>query len=266
MLSLPGAPDESWVRRTPSRRGTLTESTFDSPSLKARISLRIYTPGDYAPASGPYPLVLLFDGTAYATGMIAAPTTLDNLVAEQRIRPPIVAFVDSTTDVVRNRGANLSNQSFLDAVALELVPWLRSTHSIRLDPKDLVIGGYSAGAVAGARTALAHPGVFGNVLAQSGGAAAGDRYVAAPRAPVRFYIDMGLYELTPQGDLPCDELILAEGMTVANRRFRDILLAKGYDVTYRETGGDHSYMHWRATLPEALMTLLPPKSPETSPR
>jgi enterochelin esterase-like enzyme len=257
VLSLPGAPDESWVRTTPSRRGTLTERTFDSPSLKARISLRIYTPADYAPASGPYPLVLLFDGTAYATGMIAAPTALDNLVAERRIRPPIVAFVDSITDVVRNRGANLANQGFLDAIAQELVPWLRSAHAISRDPKDLVIGGYSAGAVAGARIALAHPDVFGNVLAQSGGAAAADRYVVAPRAPVRFYIDMGLYELPPPSNLPFDEMVLAEGMTTSNRRFRDILLAKGYDVIYRETGGDHSFMHWRATLPEALMALLP---------
>jgi enterochelin esterase-like enzyme len=39
-------------------------------------------------------------------------------------------------------------------------------------------------------------------------------------------------------------------------RFRDILLAKGYDVTYRETGGDHSFHRWRATLAEGLMALL----------
>jgi enterochelin esterase family protein len=259
VLSLPGAPDETWARRTPSTRGTLQASTFDSPSLKARLTLHIYTPPGYDAATGPHPLVVLFDGVSYAKGINAAPTTLDNLIADGRIRAPIACFVDSTTDVVRNRGANLTNPAFTDAIARELIPWLRSSYTISADPKDLVIGGYSAGAVAGARAALAHSNVFGNVLAQSGGAAASAAYIAAPRAPVRFYIDMGLYELTP-GDLPFDEMILTEGMTAANRRFRDVLLAKGYDVTYRETGGDHSPLHWRATLAEALMTLLPPKT------
>jgi enterochelin esterase family protein len=200
-------------------------------------------------------LVLLFDGPSYALGMHAAPRILDNLIADRRIRPAIAAFVASTTDVVRNRGVNLASPAFTDAIARELVPWLRSSYAISAEPRDLVIGGYSAGAGAGARAALAHANVFGNVLAQSGGAATGSLYLAAPKVPVRFYIDMGLYELPPR-ELPFDEAILAEGLTVAGRKFRDILLAKGYDVTYRETGGDHSYLHWRATLAEALMTLL----------
>jgi len=216
-------------------RGTLKESTFDSPSLKARLSLYIYTPPGYDASVGAYPLVVLFDGPAYATGINAAPTALDNLIGDRRIRAPIVAFADSTTNVVRNRSANLNNPAFTDAIARELIQWLRSSYSISVDPKDLVIGGYSVGAVAGARAALTHSAVFGNVLAQSGGAAAAAAYLAAPRAPVQFYIDMGLYELNA-GELPFDETLLSEGMTVANRRFRDVLLAKGYDVTYRGEG------------------------------
>lgn len=208
VLSLPDAPDESWVRRAPSRRGALIERTFDSPSLKARLSLHIYTPPGYDGSAGPYPVVVLFDGPAYATGLNATPTTLDNLIADRRIRPVIACFISSITDITRNRGANLSNPAFTDAVAMELVPWLRSSYAISTAPKDLVIGGSSAGAVAGARAALAHPDVFGNVLAQSGGAAASDLYVASPRTSVRFYMDIGLYDLTP-GELPFDEMLLA---------------------------------------------------------
>ena len=61
-------------------------------------------------------------------------------------------------------------------------------------------------------------------------------------------------------------MLLTEGTTAANRRFRDILLAKGNDVTYRETGGDHSILHSRATLAEALRTLLAPKTGDSSRR
>lgn len=40
------------------------------------------------------------------------------------------------------------------------------------------------------------------------------------------------------------------------RRFRDVLIAKGYDVIYRETGAAHNPLHWRATLAEGLMALV----------
>jgi enterochelin esterase family protein len=259
MLSLPDAPDESWVRRIPERRGELVRRAFDSPSLQTQLSAYIYTPPGYSAAAGPYPLVVLFDGSAYATGMAATPTALDNLIAARRLRPTIALFISSSTPA-GNRGTNLSNPAFASAVATELVPWLRSTYSISADPKDLVIGGSSAGAVAGAGAALAHPDVFGNVLAMSGGAAVGDLYIASPRVSVRFYIDVGLYEPLFTSDLSFDALVLTESFAVRHRRFRDILRAKGYEVFYRETGGDHSPIHWRATIAEGLMTLLGPAS------
>jgi enterochelin esterase-like enzyme len=37
-----------------------------------------------------------------------------------------------------------------------------------------------------------------------------------------------------------------------------VLIAQGYDVTYRETATAHESVHWRATLADALMTLLKP--------
>jgi enterochelin esterase family protein len=118
--------------------------------------------------------------------------------------------------------------------------------------------------------ALRHSEVFGNVLSQSGvfGAPlAGDRlaepnsisrlFIAAPKLPISFYIEVGLYEGN-NGDLPIDELALTESMVTGNRHFRDVLLAKGYEVTYRETGAAHNNLHFRSTLPDALMVLLAP--------
>ena len=59
--------------------------------------------------------------------------------------------------------------------------------------------------------------------------------------------------------LPIHELALSEGLTGGNRHFRDVVIAKGYDVTYRETGGPHNNLHFRATFADALLTLLPTK-------
>ena len=83
------------------------------------------------------------------------------------------------------------------------------------------------------------------------------RFFAVQRklSPIRFYLDVGLYE-NVNAELPVNELGLSEGLTPGNRHFRDVLMAKGYDVTYRETGGQHNNLHFRATLAEALMVLL----------
>ena len=84
-------------------------------------------------------------------------------------------------------------------------------------------------------------------------------YLKQNRVSVRFYLDSGLYEPVPGARLPLDEMVLDETNTAGNRHFRDVLIAKGYDVTFRETGGAHESLHWRATLADGLMTLLKPR-------
>jgi enterochelin esterase-like enzyme len=201
--------------------------------------------------------VVFFDGPAYATGANRAPVTIDNLIADKRVRPPIVCFVSSATNVQPNRGQNLQNPAFTDAIATELVPWLRSTYAISANPSDLIAAGFSGGAGASTYMALTHPTVFGNVLLQSGGPGGAIKagYMTKAHVPVRFFIDDGLYEPGMTAYLPLDEMVGSANLGMM-RRFRDVLLAKGYDVTYRETGGDHSPLHWRATLAEGLMALL----------
>lgn len=269
VLELPDAPDETWALRVPNKRGVVERRTFRSAQLNNERDWWVYTPPDHARATGPYPLLILFDGFVYSdAAWINAPKTLDNLIAAGRMRPTVVCFLGSP-----NRSGELSHagaDALGDALVAELLPQMQTTYGTSSNPADVVIGGSSAGGLAGALIALRHPKSFGNVLSQSGafrlrrvGAdepnSISQIYVSHPRVPLRFYVEAGTYDNFPSASAPVHEIALDEGVTGANRHFRDVLLAKGYDVTYRETPGGHESLHWRSTLADALMTLLKPR-------
>jgi len=266
ILETPGAPDESWYSRKPAISGLITPHAVDSALLKKQRSISVYTPPGYSPSSGPYPLLILFDGRAYATGNLQASNTLDNLIADHRIRPTVVCFVNDNRSVSVNPD---QRPAYASAMATELVPWIRAMYAVSTNPKEVVIGGFSAGGGMAGYVAFNYPEVFGNVLLQSGGAQVMvPLLLNAPKLPVRFYVDQGLYEygftwaaLSPDEqavdgwfgeDLPQQ----GQNWLLRARLLRDILQAKGYDFTYHETGGAHEGLHWRATLAEGLIALL----------
>jgi hypothetical protein len=67
-----------------------------------------------------------------------------------------------------------------------------------------------------------------------------------PRLPIRFYMDVGLWETAD--------------MLMPNRILRSVLDGKGYEVAYREFTGGHDYVVWRGTLSDGLVALIGTKS------
>lgn len=156
VLDMPGAPDEQWALRTPVRRGTIEEKTVASALTRNQDQIWIYTPPGYSRSAGPYPLVILFDGAAQVQNrFMAAPTTLDNLINDGRIRPAVVCFDP------RNRSypaGLVGAEQFGDVLVRELIPMLRASYAISTNPADVIIGGYSAGG-RGAQEERAGPGL-----------------------------------------------------------------------------------------------------------
>ena len=72
-----------------------------------------------------------------------------------------------------------------------------------------------------------------------------DQYEAAPRIPVRFWMEMGLMEHPTR-------------MLAPARRMRAVMEAKGYDLIYSEPNGGHDSALWRGTLATALAAMMPP--------
>lgn len=258
VMELPGAPPQPRVIRKASvPAGRVIEQKIKSTILNNERSIWIYLPAGYRAKDKSYPLVVLFDGRDYLD-QVPTPTILDNLIANGEIPPTVAVFIDNPSSAARDNDLSC-NSLFADFLAKELLPGIRQSYSITSDPAQTIISGSSYGGLAAACTAMYYPQVFGNVLSQSASfywKPENDteyewpkRQIAAKsKMPLRFFISVGLLETLPK---PGNTTQLD-----VNRRFRDVLKAKGYKVTYTEFDGAHEYIDWQGELAEGLIILL----------
>ena len=258
LVELPGAPPQPWIKRSPDvPAGKIEEKRLKSAILGNERRAWVYTPPGYQATGEPYGLMVIFDGFAY-TLLVPTPVILDNLLAKGLIPPIVAVVVDNPTPTSRNVEM-ACNPRFADFLASEVVPWVRENYHVTKDAGKTIVAGSSFGGLAATFAAFRHPEIFGNVISQSGSfwwKPEGDaehewltrQFVAAPRLPVRFYLDIGSME---SGATPDD----GPDMVVVNRHMRDVLRAKGYFVHYSEFSGGHEYLNWRGTFSDALLAL-----------
>jgi enterochelin esterase-like enzyme len=251
LAELPGAPAQRWVnRQADAPTGIVEWKKIKSTVLNNERMAAVYTPPGYRTDTTPYGLLVVFDGIAY-TAMVPAPVILDNLIARNRIAPMVAVVLANVTTTSRSEELPC-NPRFADFLASEVVPWMRQNYNVTTDPSRIIVAGSSLGGLAAAYAGFKHPEVFGNVLSQSGSfwwKPEGDnndewlirQFEASPKLSVRFYLDVGLME-------PSD-------MIGGNRRMRDALRAKGYQIFYREFNGGHEYANWRGTFADGLLFL-----------
>jgi enterochelin esterase-like enzyme len=265
MLELPKAPPQSWLvprRGTPA--GDLVSFTAKSKALNNERGVLVYTPPGFSKAGARYPLVVMFDGSTTLERLLVT-ITLDELIAAKKIPPVVVLLIDNADRAKELPG----NPAFADFVAHDLVPWVRTNYHATSDPKRTVVAGISFGGIAATYAAARHPAIYGNVLSQSGSywwapddadpeAHARD-LASRPRLPIRFWLECGTLESGSPKPIS-DQL-------GANRHMRDVLTARGYDMSYREFTGAHEYVHWRGSIADGLIALLatPPRYTDKAP-
>jgi len=262
LIELADAPDQSWIEAKPDvPEGEVTGvSGFKSEVLGNERRIDIYLPPDYNPSATPYPMLLVFDRLMYSR-LIPTSRILNNLIHAKEIPPMIAVLVGN---VGRSRNNELTcNDQFVEFLAEELVPWVRENYNVSSDPAKNVIAGASFGGLAASYAAFRHPELFGNVISQSGsywwspdtnfsvlargveGEWLTRQFAAAEKKAIRFFIEIGLNE----GGRP--------SMVIVNRHFRDVLLAKGYEIVrYDEFNGGHEILNWRGSLADALIALV----------
>jgi enterochelin esterase-like enzyme len=259
VMVLPAAPPQLYVDASDSvPHGKVTPTNLKSAPLKEERTLSIYTPPGYDGATAA-DLLIVFDGATYvgnASSGIPTPTILDNLIAAKKIGPTVAIFVNNMGQRTRDLGGYAP---FADFVALELIPWARKNYRIHDGPSHVVLAGSSRGGLAASHCAFMHSDVVGKVLSQSGAywvrndevnplpwpitEDTGDLTLSFRKSaplPIKFYMEVGRFD----------------SLLKDNRELRDVLMVKGYQLSYREFDGGHDYFSWRGSLEDGLISLL----------
>jgi enterochelin esterase family protein len=246
-------------------KGKISDESIKSRILGTDVALKVYVPANHASKSArPRPwLLVAFDGGFEAMG-----TVLDDLIASGKVAPVVAVGVINRKDkdgkTLRPKDLGYS-EDFAKFVTQELIPWARRHYRTSESRSHTIIAGDSRGGGMAAFVALRYPGSVSKVL----GARTAlentpgyypptrfwldpnngwliERYLEAPRRPLEFYLAIGRFDTS----LWTDRLM-------NNRRFRDVLRAKGYRVHYAEWSGGHDPLLVQHAYVEGLMALAP---------
>lgn len=251
---MPNAEPRFWTKeKSEISKGELHEHYFESKSFKEPRRIRVYTPFGYNENTESYGLLVLTDGDEYIN-MLSAKAVLDNLIADKKIPPIAVLFIDSTE--TRMEELKCSDE-FGSVVVNELIPWIRNNYNISESPEKTIIGGLSLGGLTAAYLGLKHSEVFGNVLSQSGSywykpedyedkensCWMSSEYEKKDKLPVKFYLNVGVLEAKAV-------------MIDTNINLKELLISKGYDVHFEQFKSGHDYLCWGETLANGLISLI----------
>ncbi|MGV0095573.1 enterochelin esterase [Streptomyces californicus] len=242
VLELPASPPQSRIAR---RDGTERGRTLDAEVDGRRITVHL-PPGHHRDGR-PYALAVLLDGEMWGP-VLGIGDILDNLHADGELPPTVAVLVDT---MGRRMDDLACSGPFVDWLADTLLPWAEREYGAGADAARTAIAGQSAGGLTAAFAAFRRPDRFGLALSQSGsfwwpddergGEWLTGQYAWAERRPVTLRLEVGLQEW----------MLLGE-----NRRLRNVLRARGYDVRYGEFNGGHDYACWRGGLADGLVDLL----------
>ena len=275
----PDAPPQPYYgERTNIEHGKVEEFTSHSGILKNERQILVYTPPNYSKNYIPYHFLLLFDGILFEEAAKVS-STLDNLIADEKIPPVIAIMVENfiPTNTALRSSELPPNPKFLEYIIKELLPWGHKNFNITIDPSQSVIAGASYGGIASAFIAFKHPEIFTNILSMSGAYSwypGADfwlqsiknidnfehwwtkeeeketewlvrQFAQSKKLPLKFYLDVGVLEEADPTNL-----------FIANHHFRNILNTKGYPVSYVEYLGGHAFVCWRGSIADGLIYLI----------
>jgi enterochelin esterase-like enzyme len=242
-------PTPLTIRRPEVHAGTVTRHRVGTDLLQddGERDVYLYKP----PTGGAVPLLIVYDGYDYLQRAKLA-TMVDNLIAEKRIRPIAMAFLQNGKS--RRNVEYFCSDATIAWLDREILPLAREQLrlvDINKNPGEYGVLGASAGGLMSMYTGMRMPESFGKVLCQSGVFSLSGRDFAV--------IELVRYNHAREIKLWMDVGTLDE-LLEDNRRMIALLDRKRYSVTYREFSAGHNYTAWRDDVWRGLEEMFPPTS------
>jgi enterochelin esterase-like enzyme len=226
-------------------RGDIRQKRYYSKTAGAWRRMFVYTPPGYDTSTASYPvLYLLHGGGEDERGWSQQGRTdiiLDNLIAQQKAVPMIIAMVDG-------------NSRDFESELLDLcIPYVEKSFRVKTDSGSRALAGLSMGGIQTLNVAITHPELFSYLGVFSsgwwaqptpfgGGNDTEKYYTLLKEKKERYNKQFKQFWLSMGGK----EDIAYNNCQVMMKRFDEI----GIKYTYFETPGGHTWPVWRESLHE----------------
>lgn len=222
------------------------EILFNSKILGYQIMYNVYRPAGTG-HSGKLPCLYVTDGYEYMHPRLGNMITiLDNLLADKRIKPIVVVFIDHREPINRANNKRMEelamNPKYLDFFTSEFIPLIEANYPVEPKSSQRAIMGTSMGGLSAAYFAFSKPGVFG---------------MAGIQSP-SFSIRPQIYTFCENPDQPI-KVSMTTGVisdaSIGSRRMKEILESNACIYNYREVNDGHSWGNWRNLIDDVLIDL-----------
>jgi enterochelin esterase family protein len=236
-------------------RPTIQHGTIDTLFFKSKMTTVqqrktiIYKPAGYEELSN-LPTLYVNDGFK-AMEFCSYTNVLDNLIADKKITPVIVIFIEYQES---DRDYFLSKtKDYITAICDELIPLVDQNYKTSHLPGNRVIAGISAGAHISLLTAFKRPDKFLNAAGQSTTVTTEllDALTEAAeneksQKAFRFYFDVGRYDLLSGA-------VDNETFLYANQNLHKEMQTAGIKHAFNIYNDGHEWANWRERVDEILI-------------
>ncbi|HBX44341.1 esterase [Limibacterium fermenti] len=249
--------------------GDVNKVWYDSPTLKMKRRMTVYTPAGYDKGT-PYPVLYLLHGAggdenAWIT-LGRAVQIMDNLIASGKVIPMIVVMPNGNTNSQAAPGEwskGMYRPSFMEheaskAIASmdesfpDIVTYIESHYHTLKGKENRAICGLSMGGGHSFATTKRYPdmfnyvGLFSAAIFLGGNDPKKTNMEMLESDPILEKEIAGLFEAAPK--LYWIAIGKKDFLYKSNEDYRKYLDAKGYNYEYMETDGGHIWRNWRIYL------------------
>lgn len=244
--SLFHVPGNAWMDTAQVAHGAVAEVTYWSETLGRHRRMHVYTPPGYEANRERYPVFYLLHGAGDSDDSWStvgrAGFIVDNLIAAGDAVPMLVVMPDGHPPVQGTGVGGMAIAEFADEFAADIKPYIESHYRVRDDRANTAIAGLSMGGAHTLEIAMDNLADYAYIGVYSSGVFSinnDDSFQTAHQATLSnaalrngleyFWFAIG------------DEDFLLDTATASVAMFREY----GFDISYHESGGGHTWMNWR---------------------